>query len=113
MRARGCSAVAVLLRRDERRFIGSQHRDGIMRAMKNHNDKKGYRTLWISDVHLGTAACKAAHLADFLKQTECKKLYLVGDIVDGWALKSEFYWPQEHSNVVRRILTKAKRDTEV
>lgn len=77
------------------------------------NEKAKYRSLWISDVHLGTAACKAAFLADFLKQTECERLYLVGDIIDGWALKQEFYWPQEHSNVIRRILTKAKRGTEV
>jgi UDP-2,3-diacylglucosamine pyrophosphatase LpxH len=75
--------------------------------------KTKYRTLWISDVHLGTTACKAAFLADFLKAHDCDRLYLVGDIIDGWALKSEFYWPQEHSNVIRRILTKAKRDTEV
>ena len=83
--------------------------------MKNRIDrtKTRHRSLWISDVHLGTAACKAAVLADFLKQNDCDKLYLVGDIIDGWALKSEFYWPQEHSNVVRRILTKAKRGTEV
>lgn len=72
-----------------------------------------YRSLWISDVHLGTPGCKAAFLADFLKQHECERLYLVGDIIDGWSLKSEFYWPQEHSNVIRRILTKAKRGTRV
>jgi UDP-2,3-diacylglucosamine pyrophosphatase LpxH len=72
-----------------------------------------YRTIWISDVHLGTPGCKAAFLADFLKQHDCGKLYLVGDIIDGWSLKSEFHWPQEHSNVVRRILTKAKRGTQV
>lgn len=80
--------------------------------MKNNSPKK-LRSLWISDVHLGTTGCKAAALADFLKQHECERLYLVGDIVDGWALKSEFYWPQEHSNVVRRVLTKAKRGTKV
>ena len=72
-----------------------------------------YRTLWISDVHLGTPGCKAAALADFLKRNECEQLYLVGDIIDGWTLRAEFYWPQEHSNVVRRILTKAKRGTRV
>jgi len=72
-----------------------------------------YRTIWISDVHLGTQGCKAEHLVDFLKHTECEQLYLVGDIVDGWKLKSSWYWPQEHTNVVRKILTKAKRDTQV
>jgi UDP-2,3-diacylglucosamine pyrophosphatase LpxH len=72
-----------------------------------------YRTLWISDVHLGTTGCKAEHLVDFLKQNECEQLYLVGDIIDGWKLKSSFYWPQEHTNVIRRILTKSKRGTKV
>ncbi len=75
---------------------------------KNH-----YRTIWISDVHLGTAGCKAEHLAEFLKHHSCDRLYLVGDIVDGWKLRSGWYWPQEHTNVVRKILTKAKRGTEV
>ena len=82
-------------------------------GMNSAISPRRHRTLWISDVHLGTPGCKAAALADFLKQNECEQLYLVGDIIDGWALRSEFYWPQEHSNVVRRILTKAKRGTRV
>jgi UDP-2,3-diacylglucosamine pyrophosphatase LpxH len=72
-----------------------------------------YRTLWISDVHLGAAGCQAEALVDFLKGTVCDTLYLVGDIIDGWQLKSQFYWPQEHTNVIRRVLTKAKRGTRV
>ena len=75
--------------------------------------QKRYRSLWISDVHLGTPGCKAAFLADFLKANDCETLYLVGDIIDGWALRQAFYWPQEHSNVIRRILTRAKRGTRV
>ena len=75
--------------------------------------KPRYRTLWISDVHLGTRDCKAAHLVDFLKHNDCERLYLVGDIIDGWKLKHQFYWPQEHTNVIRRILTKSKRGTKV
>ncbi|MGH8504734.1 MAG: UDP-2,3-diacylglucosamine diphosphatase [Stenotrophobium sp.] len=72
-----------------------------------------YRTLWISDVHLGTAGCKAEFLVDFLKQNECEQLYLVGDIIDGWKLRNNFHWPQEHTNVIRKILTKSKRGTKV
>lgn len=72
-----------------------------------------YRTVWISDVHLGTAGCKAEHLVEFLKSHSCDTLYLVGDIIDGWKLKNHFYWPQEHTNVVRKVLTKAKRGTRV
>lgn len=80
-----------------------------MRQQNNH----GYRTIWISDVHLGTSGCRAAELTEFLKANDCEQLYLVGDIIDGWRLRSNFYWPQEHSNVLRQILTKAKRGTRV
>ena len=72
-----------------------------------------YRTIWLSDIHLGTPGCKAEFLVDFLKRNECEKLYLVGDIIDGWKLKSGWFWPQEHTNVVRKVLTKAKRGTKV
>ena len=75
--------------------------------------KTHYRTVWISDVHLGTPGCKAEHLVEFLKSHTCDTLYLVGDIIDGWKLKNNFYWPQEHTNVVRKVLTKAKRGTRV
>lgn len=64
-------------------------------------------------MHLGTPGCQAAHLADFLKRNTCDQLFLVGDIIDGWRLKSGWYWPQEHSNVIRRILTQAKRGAQV
>jgi UDP-2,3-diacylglucosamine pyrophosphatase LpxH len=72
-----------------------------------------YRSIWISDVHLGTPGCKAELLADFLKANDCETLYLVGDIIDGWKLTGGWYWPQQHTNVVRKILTKAKRGTTV
>ena len=52
-------------------------------------------------------------LCDFLKHNTSEHLYLVGDIVDGWRLRRKFYWPQSHTNVIRRILTAAKRDTKV
>ena len=75
--------------------------------------KTFYRTIFLSDIHLGTKGCKAELLLGFLKQHHCERLYLVGDIVDGWRLKSTLYWPQSHTNVLRRFLTLAKRDTEV
>jgi DNA polymerase II small subunit/DNA polymerase delta subunit B len=49
--------------------------------------KRKVRTVWISDIHLGTRGCNAAMLLDFLASIECETLYLVGDIVDGWRLK--------------------------
>ncbi|MDB5967778.1 MAG: UDP-2,3-diacylglucosamine diphosphatase [Hydrocarboniphaga sp.] len=80
---------------------------------KDQTKTRRYRTLWISDVHLGTSGCKAEHLIDFLQHNECETLYLVGDIIDGWKLKNGWFWPQEHTNVIRKILTKAKRGTQV
>ena len=56
-----------------------------------------YRTIWISDVHLGTPGCQAEYLVDFLKHNHCDTLYLVGDIIDGWKLSGGWYWPQELS----------------
>ncbi|MFP8966387.1 UDP-2,3-diacylglucosamine diphosphatase [Pokkaliibacter sp. CJK22405] len=75
--------------------------------------KKQVRTLWISDTHLGSKGCQAELLAEFLKSYECQQLYLVGDIIDGWRMRKHLYWPQSHSNVLRRLLTLAKRGTRV
>lgn len=74
---------------------------------------QSYRSIWISDIHLGTRGCKAKLLCDFLKSSHCENLFLVGDIIDGWRLRKNWYWTQEHSNVIRRILTKAKRGTQI
>ena len=74
---------------------------------------KTYKTIFISDIHLGSRGCKADLLCDFLKNNTSENLFLVGDIIDGWRLKKKFYWPQSHTNVIRRILTAAKRDTKV
>lgn len=76
--------------------------------------QKTYRSIFISDVHLGTRDCKAAALNNFLKHNTCDMLYLVGDIIDAWKIKqNKWMWEQSHSNVVRRILGHAKRDTRV
>ena len=72
-----------------------------------------YRTIFVSDVHLGTSGSNAAMLLDFLKAHECETLYLVGDIVDGWQLRKGWYWPQAHNDVVRAILKMAKHGTRV
>ena len=72
-----------------------------------------YRTIWISDVHLGTRGCKADFLLDFLRSTESEHLFLVGDMVDGWRLKRSWYWPQAHNDVVQKLLRKARKGTAV
>lgn len=72
-----------------------------------------YRSLWVSDVHLGSRGCKARQLTSFLRAHDCEQLYLVGDIFDGWKLKSHFYWAPEHSSVIRAVISKARKGTEV
>jgi len=72
-----------------------------------------YRAIWISDIHLGTRGCQADKLLDFLKKHDSEYLYLVGDIIDGWRLKRSWYWPQEHNDVVQKILRKARKGAKV
>jgi len=72
-----------------------------------------FRTIFISDIHLGTSGCQAKRLLEFLKATESDKLYLIGDIVDGWQLKRRWYWHQTHNDVVQLVLKKAKKGTKV
>ena len=71
------------------------------------------RSVWISDLHLGTPGCQAVALLDFLRRTECQTLYLVGDIIDGWQLRRTWYWPQSHNDVVQKILRQARKGTRV
>jgi UDP-2,3-diacylglucosamine pyrophosphatase LpxH len=80
---------------------------------KSFRPKRKYRTIWISDVHLGTRGCNADMLVDFLRSVECETLYLVGDIVDGWRLRKGWFWPDAHNEVVRRVLKMAHRGTRV
>jgi UDP-2,3-diacylglucosamine pyrophosphatase LpxH len=73
-----------------------------------------FRSIFISDVHLGSKGCKALHLLDFLKNNTCDTLYLVGDIIDGWKIQqNRWSWDQNHTNVVRKILSYAKKGTKV
>jgi UDP-2,3-diacylglucosamine pyrophosphatase LpxH len=72
-----------------------------------------YRTVFISDVHLGTRGCQADLLLDFIAHIECDTLYLVGDIIDGWKLRSGWFWPQSHNDVVQKILRMARKGVKV
>lgn len=72
-----------------------------------------YRSVFISDVHLGSAASRADAATAFLKRVECETLYLVGDILDMWRLRSRWYWPETHNAFIRRVLKMAKRGTRV
>lgn len=72
-----------------------------------------HRTIFISDVHLGTRGCRAQLLTSFLKKYECDTLYLVGDIFDGWQLQRGWHWPETHNEVVQKILKMAQKGTRV
>jgi hypothetical protein len=68
-----------------------------------------FRAIFISDIHLGTPGCQAAQLLDFLRHTESRDLYLVGDIIDGWQLKRRWYWHQTHNDVVQKVCARRAR----
>jgi UDP-2,3-diacylglucosamine pyrophosphatase LpxH len=72
-----------------------------------------YRAVWISDVHLGTRGCQSALLLEFLREVQSEDLYLVGDIVDGWALRKSWYWNEDHNRILETILEKSSRGTRV
>src|SRR5690349_17263139 len=97
----------------ERPASVSLGRDTAHRTEAHEEGANRYRTIWISDLHLGTRGCKAEFLLDFLRHNESETLYLVGDIVDAWQLKRSWYWPQSHNDVVQKILRKARKGTKV
>ncbi len=72
-----------------------------------------FRTLFLSDLHLGARGCQADKLLDFLRHHEADTIYLVGDIVDGWALRSSWYWPQSHNDVVQKFLRQGRKGVRV
>ncbi len=90
---------------DNEYFIitGTTHMDSV----------KHYRTVWISDIHLGTKGCKAKHLLKFLKSFTCDYLFLVGDIIDLWAMKRGSKWTNHHNAVVQQILKISRHNTKV
>ena len=75
--------------------------------------KRRYRTVFLSDIHLGTRGCRSDFLVDFLNRVECERLFLVGDIVDGWRLRKSGYWDASHDEVIRLLLRAARNGTEV
>lgn len=79
----------------------------------NRQRAEHYRAVFISDVHLGYSGCRADYLLDFLRSTTCDRLYLVGDIIDIWQMKKRIFWPQQHNDVIRTILGKAKHGTRI
>jgi UDP-2,3-diacylglucosamine pyrophosphatase LpxH len=81
--------------------------------MSQTNERRRFRAIFVSDVHLGTRGCKAELLLDFLRHVHCDQLYLVGDIVDGWRLRRSWHWPDAHDAVVHEVLRLARGGTRV
>jgi UDP-2,3-diacylglucosamine pyrophosphatase LpxH len=76
-------------------------------------EPKIYKSIWISDLHLGTKGASAQELLAFLRNTESDNLFLVGDIIDMWQLSKKWYWPKAHNEVVQKILRKSRKGTRV
>ena len=72
-----------------------------------------FRTLFMSDFHLGTRGCQVRPLLNFLQSHDAETIYLVGDIIDGWRLQARWYWPDSHNDVLRCLMNKARRGTRL
>ena len=83
-----------------------------VRIIKAHTPRP-VRTAWVSDLHLGTRTSDAAAFLEFLRNHEISTLYIVGDLIDVWQLRRGIYWPQQHNDVIQKILRLARKGTEV
>ena len=81
--------------------------------MNDEPETTHYRTLFLSDIHLGKRGCQADLFLDFLRYHDADTVYLVGDIIDGWALKGGWYWPQSHNDVIQKLLRKVRKGTRM
>ncbi len=82
-------------------------------AVQDARSGTSYRTLFLSDFHLGMRGVQAEFLLDFLDVHDAETIYLIGDIVDGWRLRRNWYWPQSHNDVVQKLLSKARKGTRI
>jgi UDP-2,3-diacylglucosamine pyrophosphatase LpxH len=78
-----------------------------------HPRHQALRTVWLSDIHLGSPECRVNLLLDFLRHTRCEQLYLVGDIVDLENLRRDFYWPESHTEALQLLLKKSQEGTRI
>lgn len=100
--------TALLLPTRVRQAIGC----GMVENLDNHQ-RKHYRAIWISDVHLGTRHAQVGKLLDFLRDTECEHLYIVGDFIDGWQLRRKWYWADDYNVLIQKLLRKNRKQTRV
>jgi UDP-2,3-diacylglucosamine pyrophosphatase LpxH len=80
---------------------------------KKDRETINLRALFLSDIHLGTRGCQARLLVEFLKVYDAETIYLVGDIIDGWRLRSGWYWPQAHNDVVQKLMRRVHKGTKI
>jgi UDP-2,3-diacylglucosamine pyrophosphatase LpxH len=100
-------------RRDSARIFAAQQRFSFGESTNEVLTPRRYRAGWISDAHLGTRGCNAIALLDFLRANDFDTLYVVGDLIDIWSLRRGIYWPQQHNDVIQKILRKARKGTHV
>jgi UDP-2,3-diacylglucosamine pyrophosphatase LpxH len=103
----------TLPKRDSAPPIDAQQRFSFGGPRQQVSGPKRYRAAWISDAHLGTRGCNATALLDFLRENDSDTLYIVGDLIDIWSLRRAVYWPQQHNDVIQKILRKARKGTRV
>jgi UDP-2,3-diacylglucosamine pyrophosphatase LpxH len=95
------------------RPFATQQRFPFGESAKNLLAPKRYRAAWISDAHLGTRGCNTTALLNFLRENDFGTLYIVGDLIDIWSLRRAIFWPQQHNDVIQKILRKARKGTRV
>src|SRR5436853_1903520 len=100
-------------RRESARIFAAQQRFSFGESAEEVLTPRRYRAGWISDAHLGTRGCNAAALLDFLRANDFDTLYVVGDLIDIWSLRRGIYWPQQHNDVIQKLLRKARKGTHV
>src|SRR5207249_6706969 len=100
-------------RRDSARIFAAQQRFSFGESTDEVLTPRRYRAGWISDAHLGTRGCNATALLDFLRANDFDTLYVVGDLIDIWSLRRGIYWPQQHNDVIQKLLRKARKGTHV
>jgi UDP-2,3-diacylglucosamine pyrophosphatase LpxH len=100
-------------RGDSTQIFTAQQRFSFGKSPEQLVSPKRYRTGWISDAHLGTRGCNAPALLDFLRENDFETLYVVGDLIDIWSLRRGIYWPQQHNDVIQKILRKARKGTRI
>ena len=103
----------TLPQRNSGRAFAAQQRFTFGQSAEDFVAPRRYRVAWISDADLGTRGCNAAALLDFLRENDFDTLYVVGDLIDIWSLRRGIYWPQQHNDVIQKILRKARKGTHV